>query len=197
MVTKRTDHGSIGGTVEQVEDIVGTMAGASLTYDDANDVLNASGGIWTKDGSLTENGVTTSTYTLAAAYDSVLVFIEIENVSGVGEDYNLRVNGDTTTNYSHINEAGTRTTGASNVTKIDQLGAGGSRPLYMYITGRYLDPVGGYIYNTTSLNNRALRWHNNNPTSPLTSVTIYEPAANNFDISWELFGKDIESAGVP
>lgn len=110
--------GAVGVNQEGIEDIVGGMAGANLTYDDANDTLDAAGGgIWTEDGNspFTASASNSISCSLSQTGEAYLIFVEATDNAGSGNNLDMTVDSDTTANYDHFNNAGTRTTGASNL----------------------------------------------------------------------------------
>lgn len=155
------------------------------------------GGLWTEDGnsSQTDTGASSHTYTLADAFDIVLVQFQLQNTSGTNNSLDLRANGDTGTNYAHINSGGATGTGNSEVPQINLLGSGHERTSYFVVDGRWSGVWTGGSPPPDGGSSRAVGWNNGAITSPLTQVTIV--GTGTFDVSWSVLGRDIGPAGAP
>lgn len=153
---------------------------------------------WSLDGNSpqTTTSVTSDTYTLAGTYDLVMIHMQVESLSDFSNSLELRANGDSGSNYNYVTTGGTQTTGANSISRIFQLGANQSRTTQIACDGRFNGWSGGQTPPGSSTQ-VAIGWGNGNITSPLDSLTLFSAGSNQFDITWEVFGRDIGPAGEP
>lgn len=146
---------------------------------------------WALDGTQTDTGVNTSTYTISGSYDILEFHVEID-ASNAG--MNLRANGDTGSNYDYTDQGGTTN---SNQTEID-LGSTYGEGIFVFSCQYHFgtrwignnDPM-GFTFSAAN------GFSNDNITSPLTDVTIFSSDSSTFDITWQVYGKDIGPSGTP
>lgn len=174
------------GTVPQAQGD-GTLAMASV----------GGGGIWTEDANSpqTDTGASSHTYTLANTFDIVLVQVQFKDTSATTNVLDLRANGDTGPNYDFVRSSGTTAAGSSQVTEINALGGGDERTDFFVVDGRWTDAWTGGTPPPDGISTRAVGWNNGTITSPLTQLTIVGDGT--FDISWNVFGRDIGPGGAP
>lgn len=155
------------------------------------------GGVWTEDGNspLTETGVSSSTYTLDGTYDIVNVLYQIEDVSGSTNQIDLRFNGGSGNNYNYIDASGSNTTQATSVERIISLTANEEFASSFQMGARWGSQIRGGQTPPDSGGFNAVGWTNGTVTSPLDSMTFL--GAGNFDISWQVYGRDLDAAGAP
>lgn len=172
--------GVLGVDEEGIEDLVGAMAGTNLSYDDVNDVLNASGGssvpAWSEDGNSPHSfptGSSSSTYTLASSYDSVLVIF----TGNAGDFLDVRVNGDAGSNYNYVSIGGTSTTSATEFAKVVAANRAGQQ---VHLSGRWTGPLGIHANQLHGGPGALLGGNNGVVTSPLDSITFLTNSGSNF-----------------
>lgn len=183
--------------VQGADDAISGTLPASITGDaDTVDGKHANqiGGVWTHDGTETVTGVTSNTYTLAGTHDAVYVLFQVENTSTVGAQIDLYFNGETAGNYNHINTSGTETSGDTTIPQILHPTDGGHSVGHFWVDGRWTAYLRGGTTQRVG-NNRTQGWHNNTVTSPLDTFTL--ESAESFDLSVDVFGRDLDAGGPP
>lgn len=164
------------------------QADGSIAMDPAPSNLPA----WEEDGNspYTETAVSSITYTMAAAYDRVMVTISVTNTS---EDISLdlQVNGDIGTNYDYIKIDGTTVSGTDAVRVMNTHSGDASTTFEM--AGRWSTfwGVGGGTPRQVLTINVAEGGENQNVTSPLSQFTLSEIHGGTADITIEVYGRDL------
>lgn len=141
---------------------------------------------WTKDANspFEINNSQSGTFTLSDTYK--LVFIVTKSSSGF-RLLNMRLNGDTGSNYSYLDGGGTRTTAASSIVRVCNTGYGPG--VNFFISGEWSNVAGVSISQTDPESNMAHVGRNNNITSPLNSITLFESDQDtNISYTAEVYG---------
>jgi len=168
----------------------------SVTYPDGTTITTSPSELWSEDGnsSKTETGVSSSTFSLSNDYDIVKVIIQIEDVSGDVTQPDLRANGDSGNNYSWVKTDGTTSSG-SEVQILHSMNSNNSVTFIFECDGRWNNEWTGGLTAQRNLSGQAVGFLNNNISSPLDSLTIL--ADSNFDITWEVYGRNVGASGNP
>lgn len=130
----------------------------------------------------TASGATSITCNLAGSYEEVIVFVVATDVAGTGSTIDLRMNGDANANYRVIDEGGTTTTGATEVSGIGQTFANVTSKQHFEVsqTGGGLavkpGPVRGGSFVTAQASNISI-------SAPLSQFTLLQGSANDWTVT--------------
>lgn len=192
IATNTAIHGGNQGSFN-VEDF-GT-AGAADTVPQSDgagnltmNTISGGSGIWSEDANspLTISASSSGTITLSGQYPVVKVIIESDTSSTAGNHMDLRVNGDTASNYD-TRLSGSTTSADSFVKAVFETGFGSGTEIIMsgeWSTNWSCGVSGGTSGGDTS----AVHGSNTNVTSPLDSITFVDDAANNMSITASVYG---------
>jgi hypothetical protein len=167
--------------------------GQNIT-EDANGNWDAKGGLWTKDGTVSQSGVTSLDYNFSQSWDRVLVVLhDVYGDYGGSTTLNMRLNGDTGSNYNW-RAANTATTGDSKLGIADAPTSGTTGITVsgvLEITGRWTNFCQASGHAGRADSGRAFTEGNNSAiASPLSSASLYWDNGN-ITGTMQVFGRDI------
>lgn len=166
----------------------------SVTYPDGTVVTDSPGGIWEEDGNspVSISGKNSETVNLSGSYDLVMVSIsQPENETTNEDDLEIQVNGDTGTNYDVVNNDGSISADESSVSPLILDDGGEPGYAIIKICGRWKGKCVGEIIGGAIGGAYAKGFNNTSVTSPLSSITVFTDAGNNFSADLEILGRDI------
>lgn len=153
---------------------------------------------WTRDGTQSADATGSDQFTLSGTYDVVWLVAKLGNNTGSGvRDYDMRVNGDSNANYDYVVAGGSRTTGDDRFSGIAKSDTGETQILDVLMAGRFGGHGEQFYMNSRSMGGLSGVIHsgeNATITSPLDTITLL--GDNNFDVRWEVYGRDIDGGGT-
>lgn len=156
----------------------------SVTYPDGTVITTSPGGgapDWQRHGTLSFNSETSVTYTFSQTWESVML---IGESSGTNDWLDLRVNGDTGTNYDYHDATGTGTSSASEIQHVGLAGRMGG--FFVTMTGNWTNYFGmgamGVGNNTHTMTGR-----NISAAAPLTQFTLFTSGGTTTSIDIGVF----------
>lgn len=193
----RTDV-SDGGTLV-VSDVSDINFGSNVIATDDGDgtvTVDAEGAeSWTEDPNspLQFSGQQSGTITLDGTYDQVKLRVnKFENNSGSSQDLEIRVNGDTTTNYNIVNYNGNTATGTDRWLAMDNPSDDESCFGEIILSGRWDHKIAGNfnLGHTEVGSSGSHSVSHDTLTSPLDTITA-RGQYGNVDVFIEVFGRDV------